>query len=250
MGSVAHQSAAGLCVVVVFAIGTGAWSAGRGGWPALGHVALAGIAAVVLLALVAGMARAGWARPVRGLVWSALALLALEAWTGWTGLRVVHASLAPVLFSALVVVVVATGPGRTCGPEVGSQPRWARVAVIAVLPLVFTQIVLGVASRHAVLGVLWHLECGVLVVFLLLRLPGIVGEHFGEGRGVRRAARLAAAVGLVQAMLGLIAYAMALIGARETPGGVVAATLHAVGGALTLAACAVMALAARPRGTP
>ena len=162
-----------------------------------------------------------------------------------------HGCLAQLCFALMVVVLVVTGRRwkRDAGvvhPHAG-RARWA---TISLLVTVYLQIVLGAVFRHL------HLEIGFIlhlsVAFLLLTGSVAALGWFAADAGYRQA--LLRPVGcltgflLAQIFLGIgaaLATQLAPAGLAPAPthGEALLASLHVIGGSLTLASAVVLALA-------
>ncbi len=177
------------------------------------------------------------------LVWTAVGLFALEGWVGWLGGAVLHASLAPLVFSLFVAIAVVSSSGWNEKPEL-AEDRAAptlRLLAIATPPLIVLQIMLGAAYRHKLTGLLPHLVGAMFVSLPILVLAMLILQRHPEHRKLCAAATLLISILLTQVMLGVTALVMPLL--RLSPIAVNTATAsHVVIGSLTLAANLVLAM--------
>jgi len=186
---------------------------------------------------------------------------------------VTHACLAQVFFGLTITLAVVTGPtwtsGRTAGTDAG-RPSLALLAGGAVA-LVFLQILLGALTRHMKAGLaipdfplafgqlvpplvtphitvhFAHRAGALLVAAAVATLLVRVERRHGDVPALRRPARLAAALVVLQILLG----GLTIWTARA----VVPTTIHLVVGAAISGSCLVLALRShrllvRPRRVP
>ena len=158
-----------------------------------------------------------------------------------------HAFLAQLLFSTTVVMALFTSSGWNRDPqpaeEQGRPSLWSLAALT--LALTFLQVVLGVAVRHGLIGVAWHIFGAFLVVLLMLTLAVIVSRRCPAHPTLRPAATTAATIVSVQAFLGFIILTMQGSRLIDPVALIVAAAIHTTVGALALASVVVMALLIR-----
>jgi len=186
---------------------------------------------------------------------------------------VTHACLAQVFFGLTITLAVVTGPTWTSGRTVGSDTGRPSLALLAggTVALVFVQILLGALTRHMKAGLaipdfplafgrivpplvtphitvhFAHRVGALLVATAVFALLARVERRWGDVRALRRPARLAAALVVLQILLG----GLTIWTARA----VVPTTTHLVVGAAISASCLVLALRAhrllvRPRPVP
>jgi len=163
-----------------------------------------------------------------------------------------HAFLAQLLFSSTVALALVTWSGWIRDPqktgEGGRASLWTLSA--AGLALTLTQVALGVAVRHGLIGVALHILGAFLVVLLLLTLAVLIGRQ-NTGRqnpghpAVRPAANTAATIASVQAFLGFTILSLQSSKLIDPVAMIVAAAVHTVVGALTLASVMALALLIR-----
>jgi heme A synthase len=156
---------------------------------------------------------------------------------------VLHAVLAPVVFSLIVVVAVLTSKGWQAGPRPVESP-WAplRPLGIAVPVLVLLQIGLGAAFRHNAMGVLWHILNAMIVLIVILIAGVFALRQYPEHPSLRPAALTLVIVAGVQVLLGFTVYMVLLISSENNTGLIITGVVHVVNGALTLAASVVFAM--------
>jgi cytochrome c oxidase assembly protein subunit 15 len=186
---------------------------------------------------------------------------------------VTHACLAQIFFGLTITLAVLTGPTWTSGRTLGTDAGRPALAFLAggTVALVFGQIVLGALTRHMKAGLAipdFPLAFGQLVpplvtphitvhfahrVGALLVAAAVAGllvrveRRHGDVAALRRPARLAAALVVLQVLLG----GLTIWTARA----VVPTTTHLVVGAAIFGSCLVLTLRAahllaRPRRAP
>jgi cytochrome c oxidase assembly protein subunit 15 len=228
--------------------------------------------AVGLLTLVL----AGWIvlrepRPgVRLLGLAALAAVVLQGVLGGItvlyklplAVSVTHACLAQAFFAVTVTLAVLTGPTWTAGQTLGRDTGRPPLSLLAggTVALVFGQIMLGALTRHMKAGLaipdfplafgqvlpplvtphitvhFAHRVGALLVSAAIAALLVRVERRHGDVPALRRPIRLAAALVVLQILLG----ALTIWTARA----VVPTTMHLVVGAAILGSCLVLALRA------
>jgi heme a synthase len=246
-----------------------------------GHRLVASVVGLLTLVL------AGWVvlrdtRPaVRLLGLSALAAVILQGVLGGItvlyklplAVSVTHACLAQIFFGLTITLAVVTGSTWTSGRTVGTDTGRPSLALLAggTLALVFVQILLGALTRHMKAGLaipdfplafgqivpplvtphitvhFAHRVGALLVATAVFTLLVRVERRHGDAPALRRPARLAAALVVLQVLLG----GLTIWTARA----VVPTTTHLVVGAAISASCLVLALRAhrlllRPRRVP
>ena len=183
----------------------------------------------------------------RALTWIAVAIVALDSAAGWFTFPLVHASLAPLFFSSLIAIAVLTSPGWKQNPDIvddRGKPA-LRYLALAAPPVIFVQILLGVAYRHKLTGVMPHMAGAMIAALLTLIVSMLLMQTYPEHQPLRRAAAALMSVVLTQVALGVAAFTMQLLDMENTPAGIVSAVLHVTTGSLTLAASVVLAIHAR-----
>jgi len=173
--------------------------------------------------------------------WIALATAGLESFLG--GIPIVHALLAPVLFSLIVVIAVLTSKDWEGAPRL-VKSDWKRLLPLAtaVPVLLMLQVGLGAAFRHDAMGVLWHILNALLVLVVVL-VPGIfVMQHYPEHPSLRPAGLALLIITGVQVLLGFTVYMVLLISGENNMGLIITGMVHVANGSLTLAAGVVFAL--------
>lgn len=117
----------------------------------------------------------GQKRPeVRRLGLAALAVVLMQGLLGgltvlWylpPAISVAHAALAEAFFCLILAVVVVTGPRWHDVEPVTSRARWLRGLTLTTTVLIYLQIILGAAVRHADRATIWHV-LGAIVVFVV-----------------------------------------------------------------------------------
>lgn len=184
-----------------------------------------------------------WNQEESLLVWIAVGCFGLEAWVGWMGGALLHASLAPLVFAIFVAMAVVTSSGWNQPPilvEDQAAPA-LRFLAIASPALIFLQILLGAAYRHRLIGLLPHMAGAMIVSFPILALAMLILQRHPEHRNLCAAATWLISIFLAQVMLGITAFVMPLL--KANPIAVIAVTAsHVVVGSLTLAVNVVLAM--------
>lgn len=136
-----------------------------------------------LLASVVGLLTTGLAlwtffgqrhAPIRRLGLAALAVVLLQGLLG--GLTVIwylppvvsvaHAALAEAFFCLTLALVVATGPAWHRVEPSPPHARWLRTLTLGTTGLIYLQIILGAAVRHADRATIWHVLAAILVLVM------------------------------------------------------------------------------------
>ncbi len=208
--------------------------------------------AIALTGLALGFAvwissAGGW---LRALAWSAFAVLAIDAATGWTapplaaGRGIVHAVLAHLYLAIMVAIVVATSAGWNRDPELVDDGGWSwlRPVAIATPPAVFVQIMLGAMYRHDVTGIMPHMAGAMMVALATVVVSAVVLQNFTGPSGLRRAAVMLISIVLAQVCLGIAALLMLVLNFAGTLVFVLSTAGHVAIGAATLSASVVMAM--------
>ena len=110
-----------------------------------------------------------------------------------------------------------------------------------ILGLTFIQVALGVAVRHGLIGLAWHVLGAFVVVLLILILAVLVSRRVPGDPALRPAANTAATIISVQAFLGFTILSMQGSRLIDPVTLIVAAAVHTTVGALSLASAVVMA---------
>jgi hypothetical protein len=192
----------------------------------------------------------GWLRAV---AWSGILTLAAGAALGWQTpplspeAGVLHALLAHLFFSLIVVIAVATSEGWNRTPEFvdGNSKPLLRPLAVATPPIVFLQIALGATYRHDVTSIMPHMAVAMGVAFLALIGSSVVLQHFRRPASLRGAAAALISIVLAQVCLGIGAFLMLVLNAAGTFYFVATTVGHVLVGASTLAASVVMAMQVR-----
>ncbi|MGE3805340.1 MAG: heme A synthase [Gemmataceae bacterium] len=124
----------------------------------------------------------------------------LDQWLG-TDLAVIHGCFAQIVFAMLVVLALAAG--QSFRNPVGSSSKTLRRLAIAVVALVYMQIIFGALVRHtySMSAVRHHLGSAFVVT---IGVVWLVRETWGnEDRLVRRAGYLLAAFTACQLIMGV-----------------------------------------------
>jgi heme a synthase len=219
------------------------------------HRVIAGVVAVLTLALAIWLARADARRWVRRLGWTALALVVAQALLG--AFRVLeghaalsataHAILAQIFFITVVSLSLFTSvwwqfdvpPLEDFGsPRVTSLAAWTTAAI-------FAQLVLGAAFRHGAFGIAPHLIGAGIVAVMVVWTGRVAKKRFARVPAIRRSVIWLHATFGTQILLGGAAY-WAILASRgaSQPGltYVMLSVAHVLIGALTLAASVLLTL--------
>lgn len=176
--------------------------------------------------------------------WTFLALFAMEGSVGWLGGRLLHATLAPIVFAGVVAVVAVTSAGWSEITEFVDERTipFLRPLAIAGPPLLILQTLLGASYRHKLSGVIPHLVGAMIVSLAALIAATLVLHRCPAHRALRSAARWLMATVLAQVTLGVTAFAMQLLGLATAMVLVITTTSHVVVGSLTMSASVVFAM--------
>lgn len=153
------------------------------------------------------------------------------------GLAVLHACVAPLLFSAIVIVAVYTWPGWEDRPQeidLTNTPLLSTLADAAPF-LTLIQIAMGAAYRHKAMGVMPHMAGAMLVALPLLIISVLLLQQFPKHATLRPLAIWMMTILLLQVALGIGAFVMRLLDFDTAPGFAHLAAGHVTVGALTLA---------------
>jgi hypothetical protein len=220
------------------------------------HLELAaatGVATVLMLIWLLPANIPAW---VRAMGWVAVGLFAADstimAWTpfppGGVPLTILHAIVAPLFLSSVIVIAFYTPQDWINGPTIiDTTTAWPSLPLAARLTplLVILQISLGAAYRHKIFGVMPHMAGAMLVVLALLVVSVLLLQSFPTHPTLRPVAIAAMSVVLLQVSLGITAFVMRLMDFDTGNGFVFLAAAHVCVGALTLAASIVLALEVR-----
>ncbi len=234
--------------LIVIALGAYVTSEALVSQPAAGNVLHAPVhrfAAIVVgfLALVL-MVWQWLAKERTNLGYTALGLYVFDGWLGLLGRPVLHASLAPVAFAALVAIVVVTSPSWNGGPELVDD----RAAPL-LRPLALSALLAGAATNRARCGVPSQSDrrdaapgrrddrsLATLVAAMLAM------QQYPKHRELRSAAVWMMSIVLTQVVLGVTAFTMQLLELGNSAALVIVTASHVVVGSLTLAASLVLAM--------
>jgi heme A synthase len=258
-----YTIALGLCVLVLIVLGaaltseiqptpgssTPAVTASTPGEISLeqDHTVAAWIVGVLTLGFAA------WLR--RGFGWAALALVALEGWTGMASVLQAmprtagffHALLAQGLLLILVLAAASIYNNANPAGKLDDSGRPSvRALAISASHLAAIQVVLGAAYRHGVLGVLLHLLNALAVAIVVLLVSMRVARQFSNEPSLRVPAVALAIVTGVQVLLGFADFTLLLIGS-EGAALLLLSVAHVTTGAVTLAAASLLSVQVRRR---
>jgi heme A synthase len=206
-------------------------------------------AGIAMDILTAGLAvwlmiaeRRSWVRLLGGIASGAVVVESLLG-----RVPVLHALLAPVLFSLMVAIALFTSKGWAQGPE-PADCRWRpslRSLGILMPILAFMQIGLGAAYRHNTMGVLSHILNALIVLLFTLVVGVFVMRQYPQHRSLHPAAHALVVITSVQVLLGFTVFLVLIMSSRNNVALVVASVAHVVNGSLALAAAVVMVIQIR-----
>jgi len=205
------------------------------------HLILAGLVGLLTLGL------ALWLRSLPG--WIALATVIVESLLGSSlgnfG-TILHAILAPILFSSVVAAAVTTSESWS-RPPVPVESLWTPLRTMAILApiLVVLQISLGAGFRHNSMGVAWHILNAGVVLLLIMVLGVCLLRQYPDHPSLRPVAIALLVITGVQVLLGFGVFLVILIVSENNQVLIVSGMVHVLTGSLTLAASVVMALELR-----
>jgi heme A synthase len=206
------------------------------------HKVLAGLVALAALAFLtsAGKER----REVRLSSWIAVALVVIDSWLGFRSgslAGVMHALLAPLLFSTAAAIAVFTSRSWEA-PAAPAEEPWPRRLAVWVPIFLVMQIGLGAAFRHNTMGVISHIMNAMIVLLLILVLGISVLRLYPGHPALRPAALWLLVITGVQVLLGFGVYITLLIVSENNLALMTAGTIHVLTGSLTLAASVVLTI--------
>ncbi len=219
------------------------------------HRVVAGLVAILTLALAIWLARAETRRWVRRLGWTAVALVIAQALLG--ALRVLeghaalsataHAVLAQIFFITVVSLSLFTSVWwqfdvptleDSSSPHVSAIASWTTAAI-------FGQLILGAAFRHGAFGIVPHLIGAGVVTVMVVTVGRVAKKRLARVPAVRTSVIWLHATFGTQILLGGAAY-WAILASRGAPQPgltyVILSVAHVLVGALTLAASVLLTL--------
>ena len=175
--------------------------------------------------------------------WTFLALFAIQGSAGWMGARILHATLAPLVFAgAVAVVLVGSRTWETSETVDDRTVPLLRPLALAGPPLVLLQTLLGALYRHKLAGVIPHLAGAMIVALTALVAVTLVFQRCPASHPLRSGAKWLMAAVLSQVGLGVAAFAIQLLGVASTGVLVTATTSHVVVGSVTMSASVAFAM--------
>jgi heme a synthase len=219
------------------------------------HRVIAGLVAVLTLALAIWLARSDARRWARRLGWTALALVVAQALLG--AFRVLegqaalsataHAIVAQIFFITVVGLSLFTSawwqydvpPLQDTGsPRVRSLATWTTAAI-------FGQLILGAAFRHGAFGIAPHIVGAGIVAVMVVWTGRVAKKRFARIPAIRRSVIWLHATFGTQIVLGGAAY-WAILASHGAPQPgltyVILSVAHVLVGALTLASSVILTL--------
>jgi heme A synthase len=227
------------------------------------HLAVALIEAVMTIGLViwlvrtrqrAWLIRFAWVTLAAGIIEGAVAdprlLHALGSSSPAMG--TLHACLAALLFTAFVVIALATSPAWQRDPEVVQDYGWPSLRSLssAAAFLVAVQVGFGAAFRHNTVSVMPHLLGALLVALFIMIVGAFVTNQVPKHASLRPMAVRLMIVTSVQVVLGMAVFLLRRMG---TPGNLVYLVIsiaHVAAGNLTFASSTVLAIEIRRNVRP
>lgn len=219
------------------------------------HRVIAGIVALLTLALAIWVARVDKRKVARWLGWTAVILVIAQALLG--GLRVLegdpsvsataHATLAQIFFITLVALTVYLSPWwQSDAPKVEDRgsPR-ATALASATNGVILAQVLLGAAYRHGATNIVPHLIGAAVVTVMVVWVARVVKKRFRENRTLRKGVVLLHSFFGIQILLGFAAWwAMTrpIVMIQPTDAFVTLTVAHVLGGALLLASSTLLML--------
>jgi heme A synthase len=244
-----HRYAALLAACTLLLLLTGASVSGNEERPlySFGQIhpwagASAGILTIGLVIWLRKAEKRAW---LRRLGWIVLAAVTIESLLGLQtapqspAVRIGHAFLAQLIFSATAAITVFTSRGWKERPEPVDAPPLRSLAKIAPA-LVLVQVSLGVAFRHGAMGVGLHILGAFVVALLVLGLSMSVINRPEHG-GLHAAAKLLLIITSVQVFLGLTLFSIGPLDIDPLVT-ILVTMVHTAVGALTLAMTVVVTL--------
>lgn len=219
------------------------------------HRVVAGIVALLTLALAIWVARVDKRKAARWLGWTAVILVIAQALLG--GLRVLegdpsvsataHATLAQIFFITLVALTVYLSPwwqSDTPKMEDHGSPR-ATTLASATTGVILAQVLLGAAYRHGATNIVPHLIGAAVVTVMVVWVARVIKKRFRENRTLRKGVVLLHSFFGIQILLGFAAWwAMTrpIVMIQPTDAFVTLTVAHVLGGALLLASSTLLML--------
>ncbi|HXW57138.1 MAG TPA: COX15/CtaA family protein [Candidatus Cybelea sp.] len=219
------------------------------------HRVVAGLVAILTLALALWLARSERRPWVRRLGWTVLALVLTQALLG--AFRVLerhaalsataHAILAQIFFAALVSLALFTSSWWQFEVPLLDDPGSPCVSSLAAstTAVIFGQLVLGAAFRHGAFGIVPHIVGAGVVALAVIWTGRAAKKRFARIPSIRRSVVWLHATFGTQILLGGAAY-WAILASREAPqpslAYVALSVAHVLVGALTLAASVILTL--------
>lgn len=206
------------------------------------HRVSGAVTLILVLVIVCGVFSSPSLRRLRALAAGCFALCLAAGAT--FAVPAVHALVSQVVVAALICLAVLTAPWRDDAVQQLKPARHSRLRVLSLLTVLalLLQVVLGVGYRHKLLGLAPHVAGALLSAGAVLVLSLYIMQTFPAYRGLRSAASIAAAVTVVQFLLGAVAFVMWLLGADTRLPAVLAVVAHVFTGALMLAAATLLAI--------
>ena len=238
-----------LCMLFsVAGLFTGAMVTSSGGTSfGLLHHIVAGTDAVVVMALGGWMAAKEPGKLGIALLGMAIATAALGSVPQNAFVQVLHACVAPIMFSCNWAAMVETSAKWKLPPELVEDHGWPSLGSLGRITPVFVviQIALGAMFRHKVLGVLSHLFMAMILVLLILCICIFVMQQFPTHKILRPAANQLMAIAFTQVFLGIAAFTVRSM--STTPESLVIGftAVHALMGAMTLGAAVILGMQIR-----
>lgn len=219
------------------------------------HRVIAGLVAILTLALAVWISRVETRRWMRRLGWTALGLVVAQAVLG--GVRVLeghaaisataHAILAQIFFITLVSIALFTSSWWQSQTSSFQDSRSPRVTTLATWTTVtiFVQLILGASFRHGAFGILPHLIGAAVVSVMVIWAAAVAKRRFARVSAMRRSVIWLHSTFGTQIILGGFAYWAIVSSADTTQPGlsyVLLSVAHVAVGALLLASSLLFTL--------
>ncbi|HXX20877.1 MAG TPA: COX15/CtaA family protein [Candidatus Acidoferrum sp.] len=222
------------------------------------HRVVAGIVAILTLVLAVWLTFAKVRPLAKTLGWSALVLVLAQAGLGALRVEEIHPMLSATAHATLAQIFFIT----VVGLSLYLSPWWEkdlprlqdtkspglRTLTVLTTLTILAQLILGAAFRHGAFGIDPHLVGAGVVTILVVWTGRAAKKRFRENRDLRRSTIFLHSFFGLQILLGFAAwYAVRVIAPESPQPTVLFVTLtvaHVLGGALVLAASALLMLTA------
>jgi heme A synthase len=218
------------------------------------HRVMAAVVSMLTFILATWLVTSEPRRLARRLGWTALGLVLAQAVLG--GIRVLaghpalfataHAVLAQIFFILIVGLSLYLSPWWQRASQQHKDSSSVRSLAIWTTLAILAQLILGAAFRHGAFGIMPHLFGAVIVTLMVTWTGYTIKKQFPGIRDLQRGVTLLRAMLGIQVLLGGAAWWTVIAAAdavQPTLLYVALTVAHVLGGALTLAASVLLALA-------